>query len=141
MAVSEVERQKLHQLHVMAILQRSVWATQGGAHGGVRDLKAGASAPPLFGLRHFPVELAGPRSAFVARLRRGKFFVCTSGSFFWPPEPSRSAKWASTYPLLKNSPYGAKVLEPQIRWGFTPGPLVYPSLFWALPAVRHPWGH
>jgi hypothetical protein len=26
---------------------------QGGAHGVVLDLKAGATAPPLFGLRHF----------------------------------------------------------------------------------------
>jgi hypothetical protein len=72
----------------------------GGAHGVVLDLKAGASAPPLFGLRHFQVELAGLRGVFVARLRRGNFFVCTSGSFFWTPEPSRSVKWASTCPLL-----------------------------------------
>jgi hypothetical protein len=44
--------------------------------------------------------LAGLRGVFVARLRRGNFFVCTSGGFFWPPEPSRSVKWASTCPLL-----------------------------------------
>jgi hypothetical protein len=127
----------------------------GVAHEVALDLKAGTSAPPLFGLRHFPVELAGLRSVFVARLRRGNFFVCTSGSFFWPLEPSRSEKWAQVcflsffwplepsrsekwaqvcFLLLKNSP-----CRPKPRWGFALDPLVCPSLFRPLPTVRHPW--
>jgi hypothetical protein len=36
----------------------------------------------MFGLRDFPVELAGLRCVFVARLRRGNFFVFTSSGFF-----------------------------------------------------------
>jgi hypothetical protein len=63
-----------------------------GARRVVLDLKAGAGAPPLFGLRHFPVELAGLRGVFVARLRRGDFFVCTSSSSFWPPEPKATVQ-------------------------------------------------
>jgi hypothetical protein len=105
----------------------------GGTHGVVLDLKAGASAPPLFGLRHFPVELAGLRGVFMARLRRGNFFVYTSGRFFLPPEPSRSAKWASACPLLLKTfalaaPNSAGASDP----------LVCPSLFRALPTVRYP---
>jgi hypothetical protein len=54
----------------------------GVAHGAVLDSKVGPSAPPLFDLRHFLVELAGLRGIFVTRLRRVDFFVYTSGSFF-----------------------------------------------------------
>jgi hypothetical protein len=41
----------------------------------VLDLKAGASAPPLFGLRHFPVELAGLRGV-LWRVCEGATFSC-----------------------------------------------------------------
>ena len=101
------------------------------------ESKTGASAPPpFFGLRHFPVELAGLRGVFVARLRRGNYSVCTSRSFFWPPpepEPSRSsANGHQRAPFcLKVTPCVAKFLglPPQ-----TPlGSLVCPSLFRALP--------
>ena len=74
---------------------------QGGGHGAVLDLEAGASAPPLFGLRYFLVELAGLRGVFVARLPRGNFFVCTSGSFFLATRDKPQCKMGiSVSPLL-----------------------------------------
>jgi hypothetical protein len=86
----------------------------GGAHGVALNQKAGASAPPLFGLRHFPVELAGLRGVFVARLRRGNFLVCTSSSFFGLPVPSK-LQCGPMRPLLKkNSPPGGSPPPPPI---------------------------
>jgi hypothetical protein len=42
---------------------------RGGVPYGVAlNQKTGDSAPPLFGLRRFPVELAGLHGVFVARL-------------------------------------------------------------------------
>jgi hypothetical protein len=79
-----------------------------GAHGAVLDQKAGASAPLLFYLRHFPVELAGLRGVFVARLRKGNFL---------PPEPSSAARGTRQRKtqnghqralLLKKLPHGRK---------------------------------
>jgi hypothetical protein len=52
----------------------------------------GGARPPLFGLWGLPVELAGLRRVFVARLRRGNFFF-TSYVFFGRPFPVFVENW------------------------------------------------
>jgi hypothetical protein len=114
----------------------------------VIDLKAGASAPPLFGLRHFSVELAGVRGVFVARLRRDNLFVCTSGSFFGYPNQAavKNGHQRAPFPgLPPRTPLGLRSRPPLCLPQPFSGPiyrapplapaLVLAVLFW-LP-VRH----
>ena len=54
---------------------------QGGFSSAPLKKRLGWRRPPLFGLRGLPVELAGLRGVFVARLRRGNFYFFTSYVF------------------------------------------------------------
>jgi hypothetical protein len=100
----------------------------GGAHGVALDSKVGPSAPPLFGLRHFPVELVGLRGVFVARLRRGNFSCALPVAFFSHPNQAAVKNGHQRAPF-----WGCR---PKPRWGFAPNSLVCANLFRALPTVH-----
>ena len=91
----------------------------GGAHGVVLDLKAGTSAPPLFGPRHFPVELAG-LLAFLWCVCKGATFSCALPvAFFGHPNQAAVQNGHRRPPSVKKI----------VLRGESPGPGEATSLF------------
>ena len=109
------------------------------------EINAGAAPPPLFGLRDFPVELAGLHCVFVARLRRRNFFIF---AFFYiilgrrlrfsAEKRVASALWSRNPGVAAPDPVGAP-LRPRPRWGCAPNPLVSPGMIRAPCPAAHSW--
>jgi hypothetical protein len=64
-----------------ALIGQNIHKTTGGTHGVILDLKAGASAPPLFGLRHFQVELH--KTISQERKRNYNALRTATGGLWW----------------------------------------------------------